>query len=74
MLKQKKVTPTKKGKTKKSGYGWIPDLPDHRDIMYSAVRKIPEKLPPAVDLRHYVQKLKTRGSLAVARAMPSLVH
>ncbi len=63
MPKQKKVMPTKKGKTKKSGYGWIPDLPDHRDIMYSAVRKIPEKLPPAVDLRPICSKVEDQGQL-----------
>jgi len=63
MAKQKKVTPTKKDKIKKSGYGWIPDLPDHRDIMYSAVRRIPEKLPPAVDLRPTCSKVEDQGQL-----------
>jgi C1A family cysteine protease len=32
-------------------YGWTPDLPDHRDIMYGAVNKIPTVLPSLVDLR-----------------------
>ncbi len=45
MIKQEKVITTKRG------YGWVPDLPDHRDKMYGAVRKIPAKLPSAVDLR-----------------------
>ena len=30
----------------KLGYGWVPDLPDHRDTLYGAVRKVPAKLPP----------------------------
>ena len=24
----------KKTATKKHGYGWVPDLPDHRDFIY----------------------------------------
>jgi len=32
-------------------YGWIPDLPDQRDVAYRAVYGIPPKLPAKVDLR-----------------------
>ncbi len=63
MPEQKKVASTKKSETKKSGYGWVPDLPDHRDIMYSAVRKIPAKLPPAVDLRPMCSSVEDQGQL-----------
>jgi C1A family cysteine protease len=31
--------------------GWLPDLPDHRDYLYAAIRKAPAKLPKSVDLR-----------------------
>jgi len=31
--------------------GWIPDLPDHRDFIYSAPYRIIRSLPPRVDLR-----------------------
>jgi len=31
-------------------YGWLPDIPDNRDHMYGAVRKIPKKLPPKMNL------------------------
>lgn len=31
-------------------YGWIPDLPDHRDFMYAAPRGILQVLPPQIDL------------------------
>ncbi len=63
MPEQKKVTQIKKSETKKSGYGWVPDLPDHRDIMYSTVRKIPAKLPQAVDLRPMCSKVEDQGQL-----------
>ena len=63
MPEQKKVTPITKSETKKSGYGWVPDLPDHRDIMYSAVRKILAKLPPTADLRPTCSKVEDQGQL-----------
>ena len=33
------------------GLGWMPDLPDHRDLVYSAPMQHLHKLPPSVDLR-----------------------
>ncbi len=63
MVEQKKVTSTKKGEGKKSGYGWVPDLPDHRDKMYSAVRKVPAKLPQSVDLRPMCPNVEDQGQL-----------
>jgi C1A family cysteine protease len=45
------------------GYGWVPDLPDHRDMMYGVVRKIPAKLPPAVDLRRLCSPVEDQGDL-----------
>jgi len=41
MIKQRKI----------ARYGWIPDLPDHRDILYGAQPGALRALPPAVDLR-----------------------
>jgi len=32
-------------------YGWVPDQPDYRDKLYSAIAVPPKKLPPKVDLR-----------------------
>lgn len=63
MSEQKKVTTAKKGEKKKHGYGWVPDLPDQRDIMYSAVRKIPATLPSAVDLRPMCSPVEDQGQL-----------
>src|SRR5256714_7965110 len=34
-----------------SRYGWIPDLPDHRDHLFSAPQPVLGELPPSVDLR-----------------------
>ena len=50
----------KKGK---SGYGWVPDLPDHRDIMFGSVRKVPAKLPPKVNLVPYCSPVEDQGQL-----------
>jgi hypothetical protein len=33
------------------GYGWVRDLPDHRDVIYSAPMATLRALPPSVDLR-----------------------
>jgi len=32
-------------------FGWIPDLPDHRDLTYKLNRVLAQNLPPEVDLR-----------------------
>jgi C1A family cysteine protease len=32
-------------------YGWVPDLPDHRDLLYAAPVAAFQALPPKVDLR-----------------------
>lgn len=37
---------------KKRGMGWMPDLPDHRDLTFAAVRKMTAvKMPMVMDLR-----------------------
>jgi len=36
---------------KNKRYGWIPDLPDNRDLPYLAPHKVLQTLPAAVDLR-----------------------
>jgi len=33
------------------GLGWVPDLPDHRDVVYSAPLQHLQQLPPKIDLR-----------------------
>ena len=49
-------------------YGWKPDLPDHRDIRYSAVYKIPKKLPPSADLRLLCPPVENQGKLGSCTA------
>ncbi|MCX6112969.1 MAG: C1 family peptidase [Proteobacteria bacterium] len=49
-------------------YGWKPDLPDHRDIFYSAVYKIPKKLPAKVNLRFLCPPVEDQGKLGSCTA------
>jgi C1A family cysteine protease len=44
-------------------YGWIPDLPDHRDLLYSALRPTPPVLPEYVDLRPTCSAVEDQGNL-----------
>lgn len=45
------------------GYGWVPDLPDQRDILYGAVQAVPARLPPSVDLRPGCSPVENQGQL-----------
>ena len=38
-------------------YGWIPDLPDHRDLPYLAPHALLKALPPRIDLRPAFAKI-----------------
>src|SRR6185437_2966244 len=49
-------------------YGWNPDLPDHRDIKYSAVRPILATLPPMVDLRSKCPPVYDQGQMGSCTA------
>jgi C1A family cysteine protease len=44
-------------------YGWIPDLPDHRDKVYSAPFVHAGQLPPSVDLRSGCPPVYDQGQL-----------
>jgi len=44
-------------------YGWLPDLPDHRDLLYKAIRKVPALLPKKADLRPTCSKVEDQGEL-----------
>jgi C1A family cysteine protease len=54
----------------KRGYqfGWLPDLPDHRDLWYASVRKIKRKLPNYIDLRKQCPIIYDQGSLGSCTA------
>jgi C1A family cysteine protease len=62
MQKTKKALSIKKS-AKRAGYGWMPDLPDQRDILYSAVRAVPKKLPSSMDLRPTCSPVENQGNL-----------
>jgi len=49
-------------------YGWIPDLPDVRDHMYSAPAPTLEALPPTVDLRKRCPAVLNQGPLGSCTA------
>lgn len=51
-----------------SRYGWIPDLPDHRDQMYAAPPALLVALPPKVDLRAQCPAVYNQGSLGSCTA------
>ena len=48
-------------------YGWIPDRPDHRDYLYSAIApKV--KLPLKIDLRREDSPIENQGRLGSCTA------
>ena len=49
-------------------YGWIPDLPDQRDLFYSAVHALPMRLPAKVDLRALCPPAEDQGQLGSCTA------
>ena len=53
---------------RKTVYGWRPDVPDHRDHMYGAVRKVPATLPAKADLRPGCSKVEDQKDLGSCTA------
>jgi len=49
-------------------YGWIPDLPDHRDFLYAAPADVLIKLPPSFDLRPECPPIYDQGQLGSCTA------
>jgi C1A family cysteine protease len=49
-------------------YGWIPDLPDHRDFFYAAPVATLQQLPPSVDLRTQCPAVYDQGQLGSCTA------
>jgi C1A family cysteine protease len=49
-------------------FGWIPDLPDARDYMYSAPEEVLASLPKKLDLRSKMPKVYDQGHLGSCTA------
>lgn len=49
-------------------YGWVPDVPDHRDQVFAAVQKVLAALPARVDLRSKCPKQYDQGQLGSCTA------
>lgn len=49
-------------------YGWIPDLPDQRDLMFRNVYRILATLPASVDLRPQCSNVEDQGQLGSCTA------
>ena len=49
-------------------YGWIPDLPDHRDHLFAAPAAVQAKLPAKVDLRPHCPPVLDQGELGSCTA------
>lgn len=51
-------------------YGWLPDLPDHRDFQYAVVRHeaLAQPTPPLVDLRAQCPPVYDQGNLGSCTA------
>src|SRR5437868_13787351 len=50
------------------GFGWIPDLPDHRDFLYAAPVAMLRALPARVDLRRQCPAIYDQGQLGSCTA------
>jgi C1A family cysteine protease len=62
---KRKPRTTKPGKP---GYGWLPDLPDHRDLVYAQIARPLAVLPPSVDLRPTCAPVEDQGQLGSCTA------
>jgi C1A family cysteine protease len=49
-------------------YGWLPDLPDKRDLMYAAPFEPGQALPPSMDLRSSCPPVYDQGQLGSCTA------
>lgn len=50
------------------GFGWVPDLPDQRDLLYSAPMMVMKKIPSKIDLRSKCPVVYNQGHLGSCTA------
>lgn len=65
MSKATKSSPPKKTSF---AYGWMPDLPDQRDLMYSAPMMVMKKLPSKIDLTSKCPPVYNQGQIGSCTA------
>jgi C1A family cysteine protease len=53
---------------KVAGYGWVPDLPDARDLMFAAAAPVLAALPPAADLTAQCPPVYNQGQIGSCTA------
>ena len=63
MSPREKAASKHKAGVKKINLGWLPDLPDHRDVLYGVVRRVPPRLPVSADLRPMCSPVEDQGNL-----------
>lgn len=68
MTGKKEAVGLKQTKGVRRGYGWVPDVPDQRDYLLSAVLRVPARLPKSVDLRPLCSKVEDQGNLGSCTA------
>jgi len=68
MAVKKPITSPKEKRKRKPGYGWLPDLPDHRDFLYGTMFRVRPSLPSLVDLRRLCSKVEDQGGLGSCTA------
>jgi len=65
-MAQTKVTKLHKRSPK--WYGWLPDLPDHRDFLYAAIAPKVVRLPQKIDLQRQCSPVEDQGNLGSCTA------
>ena len=55
-------------KWKIARYGWVPDIPDHRDFAYAVPRAVATKLPAKIDLRKACPAVYDQGQIGSCTA------
>jgi C1A family cysteine protease len=62
-MADRKASSIGRSAARKFGFGWVPDLPDHRDTLYGVVRRVRAALPPKTDLRPLCSPVEDQGDL-----------
>jgi C1A family cysteine protease len=61
-------TTAKINKRSPKWYGWLPDLPDHRDLLYAAIAPKVVRLPQKIDLQKQCSPVENQGQLGSCTA------